>query len=159
MDYEEHDGYTDAGQYPGSYRRVRGAPGPAVEHSEAPSVAYTPTANSKFRELRSRAKAIVDAWERGLPKITHSEKRELSEFKLSLLRLVEPMLESAHALGRDSVTGTPTLRYCPDCPKGKAETLAKGKQLCAQCRVQRWRIASRLCMRRKREREKDNAKC
>jgi hypothetical protein len=72
MNYDEHngDGYSGAGQYPGSYKPVKKPPGPPLDRGESAGIFCAPTARSKFRELRVELNDLVKTIERGKRKVS-----------------------------------------------------------------------------------------
>ena len=155
MNYDEHDdaGYSGAGRYPGSHKPVKKPPGPPVERDEAGSIFYAPTARSEFREMRSELLALVATIERGKPKVSDPVELERIEEKLDLMRFFMPKLDEAFELGQDSKSVALTLRFCPDCPKGKTP-LSKNKQFCARHARERRKNQNRLAQQRFKEKHK-----
>jgi len=161
MSTHEHDGYSGAGRYPGSHKPVRRAPGPPVARelgeSELPSVLYAPTARSKFRELRAELCALEVTIERGKPNASDPVEIARIEGILDGLRLGASRLGEAYTLGQDSKSVAPTLRFCPECPKGKTP-LGKNRQFCPTHSGARRKIQNRLAQRRFKEKHKKISK-
>ena len=160
MSTHEHNdgGYSGAGRYPGSYKPIKGPPGPPIAHdtlgeSELQSVFYAPTARSKFRELRYELNALAETIGRGKPKVSDPIELARIEGMLDGLKLNASNLDKAFRLGRDSEIVAPTLRFCPECPKGKTP-LSKNRQFCPAHSRDRRKIQNRLAQRRFKEKHK-----
>jgi hypothetical protein len=151
------DGYSGAGQYPGSHKPVKGAPGPPVACNtegelETPGIFYAPTARSKFREMRSELLAYAATIGRGKSKVGDPVELARIEGILDGLKLGSSKVDEAFELGRDSKSVAPTLRFCPDCPKGSTP-LNKNSQFCPEHKKDRRKIQNRLAKRRQREKQ------
>jgi hypothetical protein len=154
---KSYDGYSGASRYPGSYKPVKGPPGPPVERNtegewELSGIFYAPTPRSKFIAMRNELRAYVETIERGKPKVSDPVELARIEGFLTLADFFLPRLLDAYELGQDSKTVAPTLRFCPECPKGKTP-LDKNKQFCPMHKKERRKISNRLAKRRQREKQ------
>jgi hypothetical protein len=68
------------------------------------------------------------------------------------MKLFAPMLDKAFKLGQDGESAALTLRFCPDCPKGKTP-LDKNNQFCPMHKKERRKIQNRLAKQRQRKKQ------
>jgi hypothetical protein len=122
-----------------------------LSDSGLPMIIGAPTARSKFLELQEDLDAYVSAYTEGSQKTDDPQQRAAIKHVLDMMAFLRPMMLKAYQLGIDDASFPTTLRFCPDCPKGKRMPLAKRKRYCPVHLSQRRRITYRLSKRSNRK--------